>query len=481
MKKLFLIVFALINGMSAAFAQTHSGVPSESEAVMLQAFHWNSYQNNSIGRTKWIDLLVDTTAIRDQFDIVWFPPSGSGGGVGYYPKRWSTQDSDWGSVGNLKLLIKALQRGNTQVLADIVVNHHASSSGWGNFSSESFGSYGNFQLTVADICSGDEAFTDSRSDVKGSSTHGAADTGDNDTGCRDLDHTSTNVQNCVKAYVQWMRSEMGYDGFRYDMVKGYHGRYVEMYNNAAQPTFSVAECFDGSLSVLKTYLTNTNMTTLVFDFAAKFNVFNSAIASSSYGNLKEGKANKLHRESGYGRYSVTFVDNHDTFNRGDGNEFKDNTGKGLSITNSANHAKVLEANAYLLSMPGVPCVFYPHWKTFPTEIAAMIRARKLAGVHSESTIVSEATGGAYRYEAVVQGHRGNLLMRIGTSRDRSCPGGYTPIAQGANYDIYVESGLVTDAPAYREDALRSEKRIENGQLVIIRGDRRYDMQGNEIQ
>lgn len=477
----FLLALSLTGMLSAAEA---ASVPTESEAIMLQGFHWDSYNTNSsasqsFGRTKWIDLLKDTTELREQFDIIWLPPSAAGGGVGYYPKQWSIQDSDWGSKSKLKELIAALHRGGTQVLADVVVNHHATTSGWGGFAKETFGSYGTYQLTQADICSGDEAFTTSGSDIKGSSTHGAADTGDNDGGCRDLDHTSTNVQSCVKAYVQWLRSEMGYDGFRYDMVKGYHGRYVAMYNRASEPTFSVGECFDGSLTTLKNYIAAAEQTTLVFDFAAKFNVFNNAIATSSYGNLKDGKANKLHREPGYGRYSVTFIDNHDTFNRGEGNEFKDNTSKGASISNSSNHAKVLEANAYLLSMPGVPCVFYPHWSALKEDIMPMIRARRLAGVHSESAIVSEETGGPYKYQAVVQGHRGKLMLRIGSSRATELPEGYTQIAHGANYNIYVETSAAQglSSHVYHPSITRV---IEDGQLILVVDGVRYDVLGHKL-
>ncbi len=484
MQKIFTSIFLLALAWSVSAAEvaattSATGVPTESEAIMLQAFHWDSYKTNDAtinklgGRTKWIDLLKDTAELRDNFDLIWLPPSASGGGVGYYPKRWSSQDGDWGSKPNLVLLIDALHRGGTQVLADIVVNHHASSSGWGAFSPENFGTYGTYQLTQADICAGDEAFTDSRSDIKGSSNHGAADTGDNDSGCRDLDHTSTNVQNCVKAYVQWMR-DLGYDGFRYDMVKGYHGRYVAMYNEAAAPTFSVGECFDGSLQVLKNYVEAAQKTTLVFDFAAKFNVFNNGIGQSSYGALKSTQTNKLHRDADYGRYAVTFVDNHDTFNRGDGNEYCDKTGKGQSILSKKD--KVLEANAYLLTMPGVPCVFYPHWVTFKEEIRQMMAARRLAGVHSESAVVSEQTGGPYRYEAVVEGHQGKLMLRLGSQRDTTIPDGYTLFTSGTYYSIYVES-MLTGMESISAPQPVVQKVIENGQLLIIRNGVRYNTSG----
>lgn len=480
-RTIFTVLFMVLACCYQPLSAQSSSVPRESEDIMLQAFHWDSYKSNDAtinklgGRTKWIDLMKDTTDLRENFDLIWLPPSAAGGGVGYYPNRWSSQDGDWGSKSNLMLLINALHRGGTRVIADIVCNHHATTSGWGGFTKEDFGTFGSYQLTQADICAGDEAFTDSRSNIKGSSNHGAADTGDNDSGCRDLDHTSENVQNCVKAYVQWMRQVIGYDGFRYDMVKGYHGRYVAMYNRAAQPTFSVGECFDGNLQTLKNYVDAAEKTTMVFDFAAKFNVFNQGIASSNYGGLKATKDNKLHRDPDYGRYAVTFIDNHDTFNRGDGNEYCGD-GKGGSLTKKA---KILEANAYLLTMPGVPCVFYPHWVTYRGEIKSMMQARRLAGVHSESQIVSEQTGGSYRYEAVIQGHRGKLMLRIGTSRDKTTPEGYTLFTSGDNYHIFVESKLMS-VEAVSAPISDTKKVMENGRLVIIKNGARYTVDGMQL-
>ena len=96
------------------------GVPSECEDVMLQVFYWDSYKtqtstDSKYGRTKWIDLLKDTAVINANFDLVWFPPSAgpTGCGVGYSAKRYSEQDSDWGTKTKLNQLIAALHAGNT--------------------------------------------------------------------------------------------------------------------------------------------------------------------------------------------------------------------------------------------------------------------------------------------------------------------------------------------------------------------------------
>ena len=43
---------------------------------------------------------------------------------------------------------------------------------------------------------------------------GAKDTGENWDGARDLDHTSTYVQQDIEAYLNWLHGEYGYDGWR---------------------------------------------------------------------------------------------------------------------------------------------------------------------------------------------------------------------------------------------------------------------------
>ena len=295
MKKILLLFSTIIlcAGVSSLHAK-NIGVPAECEDVMLQAFYWDSYKTQSatdsrFGRTKWVDLLQDTAAINRDFDLVWFPPSawaGNDGGVGYYHRQASNQDgTSWGSKTKLEELIAALHKGGTKCLADIVINHRNNKSSWTDFYPDNFGSYGSFQLTQSHICSGDEAFTSSSSPAKGSTTHGAADTGNNDGGCRDLDHTSVYVQNWAKAYVQWMLNVMKYDGFRYDMTLGYHGQYLKMYNEASRPYISVSELWDG-IARQKRHLQECDSNTMIFDFQQKYQL-REAIVGGSYGKLKK--------------------------------------------------------------------------------------------------------------------------------------------------------------------------------------------------
>ena len=416
--------------------------------------------------------------IGENFDLLWFPPSGNGGGTGYYTKRYSSQDSDWGSMGKLKELIGLLHAKDTKVIGDIVVNHRASSSGWCTFSNENFGSYGQFQMTSEHLCSGDECFTDKQSDCRSSSARGAADTGDNDAGCRDLDHTSEFVQNFVKAYLSWMRNTMGYDGWRYDMVKGYSGSYVSMYNQSSEPFFSVAEYWDGNPNNLKSYLESASYNTTVFDFSLKYK-FNSNIGKGSFAGMKNAGL----RSIGLQKYAVTFIDNHDTFERSD-NQSDEYIGYKKNL--AANKPKILQANAYLLMLPGTPCVFFPHWVTFKNEINSMIALRKAAGVHNESE-VSDESASASAYSATIQGHHGSVILRMGSGRDQSVPAGYFRAIQGNDFDIYASNGVVfspvniTANEQVLGEPNNSEKQIIDGHLYIRKNGCTYDATGRLIR
>ena len=478
MKKIFFWISVLLFITPSSIYAENIGVPAECEDVMLQAFYWNSYTLTKYGRTKWNDLLRDTAAINANFDLVWFPPSASSsGGVGYYHAQLSNQDSDWGPKMQLQNLIAGLHKGGTKCIADIVINHRGNKSSWTDFYMDNFGSYGSFQLTQEHICAGDEAFTTSTSTAYQSSTHGAADTGTNDGGCRDLDHTSDYVQTWAKAYVQWMINVMLYDGFRYDMTLGYHGRYLSMYNEAANPYLSVSELWS-DINTQLNHLKAADYNTMIFDFPLKY-VLNSAIGGSAggYGGLRN-PSNSL-RGKGYSGYAVTFLDNHDTFERSD-NQSGEFIGYNVDLSNENNKNKILQAYAYLLTMPGIPCVFWPHWKSYETEINELIAVRKLVGIHSESAVSNE-TGGQFKYEATVQGHRGKAILRLGKNRATAVPDGYHPVVEYANYAVYVENGTAVEEVNGNQTNPKSEKFVESGRMYIRHGDKVYDMIGRRIK
>ncbi len=408
-----------------------SSVPSQCTDVMLQAFYWDSNADKKHGNTRWTTLQSQASEIAAYFDLVWLPPSAkSSGGVGYLPSQYCNQNSAWGTRDELETLISTLHAGGSKVIADIVINHSNNKSSWCDYYEEDFGEYGKFYPDASWICRTDEVNTAASGSCKGSAT-GAADDGYGDEAnyadARDWDHQNEEVRAMFRAYLKWMKYEMKYDGWRYDYCKGFHNSHVNDYNSAAKNYFSVMEYWDGNKNTLWSRIQDAGCNTLTFDFGTKYDAFNNSLAAGNYSGCKAPGLLGL----GKSKYAVTFVDSHDTYQR-DNNEFG---GKGNSMT-SALKAKLLQCNAFMLSMPGVPCVFYPHWKEYKSEIAPMVLARKAVGVHSESSVSDEADASGYR--ATVSGKNGTLILELG-NRVSTTKSGYTKAASGTGYAIWTKT------------------------------------------
>ena len=427
-----------------------SSVPSECEDVMLQAFYYDSYRDGApgdvvlsgtttLGNTKWSTLLNQSGEIGSYFDLVWLPPSGkSEGGTGYHQTQYSNQNSDWGKQKDLLEFINRMHAVNTKVVADIVINHAGCKSSWCDFYPQNFGEYGTFEPDASWICKTDEVnFNPEAGEWKGKAT-GTDDGGynmqDNYASARDWAHADPRVQEMMKAYLKWMKDVIGFDGWRYDYAQGFKGKYIDMYNNAAANYFSVVEFWNGDMNNIKSYLNDVNWNTLAFDFSTKY----SAIQGIADGNYQKCKGSGL-LGAGLSKFAVTFVDSHDTyFGCQGGRDNNDEIGGCGKSMEDYNKDRVLGANAFILSMPGVPCVFYPHWAKYKDAIGKMVLARKAAGVHSESKVSDEAGNGYYK--ATITGHHGSVRLLLGpNSGYNTTPQGYTLAYKGGNFAMYYTS------------------------------------------
>ena len=421
-----------------------TSVPSECEDVMLQAFYYDSYQDGApgdvvidgtttLGHTKWSTLLNKSGEIGSYFDLVWLPPSGkSEGGTGYHQTQYSNQNSAWGSQKELLEFIKRMHAADTKVVADIVINHAGSKSSWCDFYPQYFGEYGTFEPDASWISKTDEVNGNpDAGECQGKAT-GAEDGGyngqDNYGSARDWAHADSRVQEMMKAYLKWMKNVIGFDGWRYDYAQGFKGKYIDMYNSASENYFSVVEFWNNDVSG---YLADANWNTLAFDFGTKY----SAIQGIADGDYQKCMGSGL-LGAGKSKYAVTFVDSHDTyFGCKNGRDNHDEIGGCGNSMEDYNKDRVLGANAFILSMPGVPCVFYPHWIKYKDAIGKMVLARKAAGVHSESKVSDEAGNGYYK--STITGHHGSVRLLLGpNSGFETTPQGYTLAYKGGNFAMY---------------------------------------------
>jgi alpha-amylase len=424
-------------------APIKSSVPSECEDVMLQAFYYDSYRDGApgdvlingkqLGNTKWNVLLNQSGEIGTYFDLVWLPPSGkSEGGTGYHQTVYSNQNSDWGSQKELLEFINRMHAANTKVVADIVINHAGCKSSWCDFYTQNFGEYGVFEPDASWIAKSDEVNNaPDAGDCKGKAT-GPEDGGyngqDNYGAARDWAHAKPEVQEMMKAYLKWMKNVIGFDGWRYDYAQGFKGKYIDMYNSASENYFSVVEFWNNDVSG---YLVDANWNTMAFDFGTKY----SAIQGIADGQYQKCMGSGL-LGAGLSKFAVTFVDSHDTyFGCEAGRTNHDEIGGCGKSMEDYNKDRVLGANAFILSMPGVPCVFYPHWAKYKDAIGKMVLARKAAGVHSESKVSDEAGNGFYK--STITGKHGSIRLLLGpNSGFNTTPQGYTLAYKGGNFAMY---------------------------------------------
>jgi hypothetical protein len=409
-------------------------VPLASTDVMLQAFRWDSHQ-----ATNWSTLNSQAAEIAGSFSLVWLPPSaaaegGGGSNVGYHPYQWSNQNSSWGTRSQLETLIGSLKSGGARTIADIVINHRATNNGWcGGFSTDNFGTYGTFTLGANTITKDDEAA--GRSECAGKlSTHNdhnwnvQGDMWGGYGAARDLAHSMTEVQDAVTAYLKWMKNVIGYDGWRYDLVKGFWGQHLKQYNQAAGAYLSVGEFYDSNFDNLKNWVNSTDKQSMVFDFAAKNAIFSwgggdnyNALAWMD-GNVRR-PAGLMHSAE-MRQYAVTFVDNHDT-------SWPHPTGAGWEYKGD-----LAKANAFLLSSPGIPCVAWRDWVAIKSDIKKMIAARKSVGLHSNSDVRVTNTQGYYESHGI--GKTGELICRIGNWSGE--PAGFTFACGGTGWAYYTKGG-----------------------------------------
>lgn len=419
MKKVYLTLIALLAVISAS-AQ---GWPANHSGVMLQGFYWDSYSDS-----KWTKLEAQAPELGEYFNLVWIPQSAYCGNksMGYDDLYWfSNYESSFGSESELRSLIKTFKANGIGTIADVVINHRKNVSTWFDFPVENYKGV-TYEMKSTDICANDDGGKTKKEadkkDVKLSSNY---DTGDDWDGMRDLDHSSQNVQTIVKAYLNMLLNDFGYAGFRYDMVKGYSGKYTGIYNDAAKPTYSVGEYWDGDVSKVKNWLNTTkvngNITSAAFDFPIRY-VVRDAIKA----NWSTVKTNGLANDPAYKQYAVTFVENHDTECRS------------ASVQQDPIRKDTLAANAYILASCGTPCVFYKHWIDCKQDIKAMINARQLAGITNTSNTTFNAYKGNGYNGIMTTGDKATLLAIMGPNANKfTAPNTYTEILNGYHYRYFL--------------------------------------------
>jgi alpha-amylase len=349
--------------------------------VLLQGFHWESCRGSMHTGTRksWYRILSENAHVIKSaaFDGVWFPPpSDSLSPQGYMPRQWYHFDTYYGNANELKKAISDLKPVHS--IADVVLNHRVGMRTAGaDFENPSFRD--NARAVVGNDQSG--------------CGRGNPDSGSTFAAARDLDHCNPDVQQAVAEYLLRLKNDFGFSGWRYDMALGFAPRFVGQYNRHTRPQFSIGEHWSGQETVAR-WIDESKAhdragRSMAFDFETRAHLY-TAIVEDKYEILKtlDGKPGGL-----IGRWpghAVTFVDNHDTEWRRRGEN---------GVVHFENQ-QVGQAYAYVLTHPGVPCVFWSHFFELGTEIQNTIKnlivLRRSRKINSRSTVhIAEARQGLY--------------------------------------------------------------------------------------
>ena len=454
---------------------------SSKTAVMLQGFNWDSAPRGaSTYWYKWYDIMANNgTQIGKTFDYVWFPSpckTNTASSEGYGPTEWFDFNNCYGTETQLKNAISSISP--AKAVADIVVNHRDGYSSWGDFANPTLNVVKGSNYKA--ICSDDEGFTSEPEYMGkvGANMRGAKDTGATYGPSRDLDHTNTDVQNGIKEYLSRLKA-VGFEGWRYDFVKGFDGLYVGQYNSASSPSFAVGEYWPGTddgggyfsasnpsgwENKIKNWISRTQTggyKTKAFDFVLK-GIFNDIFGCSYTGGSNSASNNFSYLAStatlvnSMPEYAVTFVDNHDT----------GSTQGHWKLPDTA----VPASYAYILTHPGYPCVAWQHYFSYAESgnssnagsgqyisgnragtdgdgnsitlrelIDILIELRKNLAVECDSSIEFLSSSSTC-YAAKVTGQNGAFIVTLGTSLYNCSDSDYSLVASGTNYKVWQSGG-----------------------------------------
>ncbi|XP_019170778.1 PREDICTED: alpha-amylase 3, chloroplastic isoform X1 [Ipomoea nil] len=389
-----------------------SGTGSGHE-ILCQGFNWESHKSG-----RWYLELQEKAELLSSLGItvVWLPPpTESVSPEGYMPKDLYNLNSRYGTIDELKVIVKRFHEVGIQVLGDVVLNHRCASSRNQNGVWNIFGGRLNWddRAVVAD----DPHFQG----------RGNKSSGDNFHAAPNIDHSQEFVRKDLKEWLCWLREEIGYDGWRLDFVRGFWGGYVKDYLETSEPYFAVGEYWD-SLSYtygemdhnqdahrqrIVDWINATNGTAGAFDVTTK-GILHSAIERCEYWRLSDTKGKPPGVVGWWPSRAVTFIENHDTGSTQGHWRFPG--------------GKEMQGYAYILTHPGTPSVFYDHvFSGYQSEIGSLLSLRKRNKIHCRSTVkITKAERDVYA--AMIDE---KLAVKIG-------PGYYEPPSGPQNWSVALE-------------------------------------------
>ncbi|KAL3525856.1 hypothetical protein ACH5RR_014228 [Cinchona calisaya] len=339
--------------------------------IVFQGFNWESW------RRRWyLDLAAKATDLsRSGITAVWLPPpTESVAPQGYMPSDLYNLNSAYGSVEELKHCINEMHNQDLLALGDVVLNHRCAHKQSPN---------GIWNIFGGKLAWGPEAIVCDDPNFQG---RGNPSSGDIFHAAPNIDHSQDFVRRDIKEWLNWLRNDIGFDGWRLDFVRGFAGEYVKEYIEASNPAFAIGEYWDslsyegGNLCYnqdahrqrIINWINATGGISSAFDVTTK-GILHSAL-HNQYWRLIDPQGKPTGVMGWWPSRAVTFLENHDTGSTQGHWPFP--------------RDKLTQGYAYILTHPGTPVIFYDHFYDFGLReiITELIESRTRAGIHCRSPV-----------------------------------------------------------------------------------------------
>jgi alpha-amylase len=230
--------------------------------VMMQAFHWNCPAVDGHEYQWWEFVRSQIAAIKAAgFTALWVPPAHkaanlNGPSMGYDPYDYydlgefnqkGRTETWFGSKQALLDLINEAHAQGLQVIADMVINHNSGADGQELNPFTKTQRWTRFTPASKTFPRNGDCFHPARYETWDDGTFGDMP---------DLCHRNPFVYDEILKLAKWLVETIGFDGFRYDFVKGYGSWIVtaiqeSRYERNGQPLkpYGVGERWDSSRSI----------------------------------------------------------------------------------------------------------------------------------------------------------------------------------------------------------------------------------------